>query len=425
MQVFVRVLLPLAALIPFSHTFAVAPKSPGEQVNTTSGLITGHPAPDYPSVSEYLGIPFAEPPIAELRFAPPTPYISKGPIKADKQPLSCPQSPGSYNYSLPQPAQELLGNKGSFANHTSEDCLYLNVWTKRANDSAAKKAILIWFYGGGFHSGGASDNTEQGALFAGEQDVVIISFNYRLGIFGFPGVGVSQNLALLDQRLLVEWVRDNAAAFGGDPTRIALFGHSAGGASIDYYSYAWKDDPIVAGTVPMSGTATSFGHRTAETGLEAWGLTAELLGCGNSDSTSTSVVISCMRQKTTEQVFNASLEAGNNLTATLPTLAQFYVSTTGIWSPTTDNVTVFANYSTLGQEGMFIQRPILTGSNSDEACLFTERGQLPLADDPLTTETVFTCPINWAAIYRASANLPTWKYLWLGTFNSCFRKASC
>lgn len=177
---------------------------------------------------------------------------------------------------------------------------------------------------------GASDGAEQGVLLAGEQDIVMINFNYRLGIFGFSGVGVKQNLGLLDQRLLVEWVRDNAAAFDGDPTRITLFGHGAGGASVDLYSYAWRDDPIVAGTTPMSGTATSFGHRTAKTGLEAWELTAKLLDYEDSKSTSNSAVMNCMRQKTTEQVFNASLTAGDNLTAILPTLEQFYVSTTGI-----------------------------------------------------------------------------------------------
>ena len=92
------------------------------------------------------------------------------------------------------------------------------------------------------------------------------SSSYRLNIFGFPGSpNATQNLGLLDQRLAVEWVRDNIAGFGGDPTRITLFGQSAGGASVDYYSYAWTSDPIVAGFIPESGTAFGLGGQvTAE-----------------------------------------------------------------------------------------------------------------------------------------------------------------
>lgn len=255
----VTLLLPLAAVTTFSQVLAIAvpptsgpinvgqqvsstwgpwgPNGVGKQVNTTSGLVTGHPASGYPSLSEYLGIPFAEAPVGGLRFAPPNPYTDKGPITANTQPLSCPQQPSSYNYSLPQPAQYILGNSGSFANNTSEDCLFLNVWAPSSDTSTALKPVMIWIFGGGYHGGGASDASEQLALFAEEQDLVMVNFNYRLGIFGFPGAsGLQQNLGLLDQRLAVEWVRDNIAAFGGDPVQITLFGHSAGGASTDLYN---------------------------------------------------------------------------------------------------------------------------------------------------------------------------------------------
>ena len=97
----------------------------------------------------------------------------------------------------------------------------------------AAKPVLVWLYGGGFHSGGICDASEQGALWAAEQNVVIVSINYRLNIFGFPGApGLRQNLGLLDQRLAIEWIRDDIHAFGGDPRRLVLFGHSAGGVSM-------------------------------------------------------------------------------------------------------------------------------------------------------------------------------------------------
>lgn len=107
-----------------------------------------------------------------------------------------------------------------------------------------------------------------------------------------------------------------------------------------------------------------------------------------------------MLQKSTEQIFNASLQAADQVVASLSTVDQGYIGVTGIYSPTTDDVTVFANYSILGQQGQFTKLPILTENNNDEACLFTERGQFPVSDDPLVNEGIFTCPINWDATYR-------------------------
>lgn len=113
-----------------------------QQVNTTSGLVNGLPAPDYPSVNAYLGVPFAEPPLTDLRFAPPSPYIAKDPINADTLPLSCIQSPSEFNYSLPEPARGLIGGGGDFANHASEESLYLNVWTRFSNTKDLKPVLI-------------------------------------------------------------------------------------------------------------------------------------------------------------------------------------------------------------------------------------------------------------------------------------------
>ena len=89
-----------------------------------------------------------------------------------------------------------------------------------------------------------------GQYFAADEDVVVVTLNYRLGIFGFPGApGEAQNLGLRDQRLAVEWLRDNVSAFGGDPDRITIFGHSSGALAVDTWAYAYNDDPIVAGMI--------------------------------------------------------------------------------------------------------------------------------------------------------------------------------
>lgn len=162
---------------PYSEYAATTNSTIGKPVNTTSGSITGHADQLYPAVSEYLGIPFAQPPINGLRFSPPQPFNGTTPIIANTQPLSCVQKPSSPNYSLPLDFVNMDLESGLYANHTSEDCLYLNVWTKYPALGAPLKPVLVWIYGGGFHGGGANDLTEQGGVFAEQQDVVIVNFN--------------------------------------------------------------------------------------------------------------------------------------------------------------------------------------------------------------------------------------------------------
>lgn len=96
-------------------------------------------------------------------------------------------------------------------------------------------------------------------------------FCYRLGVLGFSGApGIPQNVALLDHHSVVEWVRDNIAGFGGDPLRIVIFGQSAGGSAVDYYSFAWREDPIMAGLISQSGTSLSFNPNTVEYAQRIW-----------------------------------------------------------------------------------------------------------------------------------------------------------
>jgi cholinesterase len=124
----------------------------GQAVDTTSGTVVGHAAKNAPAVSEYLGIPFAVPPVGKLRWTAPQPFPkSAQPIQAAKFGAECPQ-----------------GGKGS------EDCLTLNVWTK-PQSGEKKKAVLVWIYGGGFTSGSTSSPTYNGAHFADKQDVVLVS----------------------------------------------------------------------------------------------------------------------------------------------------------------------------------------------------------------------------------------------------------
>lgn len=117
----------------------------GMTVDTTSGQVIGHANPTYPYVSEYLGIPFAEPPVGNLRFQPPKPYSSNhSVIKAAGQPPSCPQARPKANYSQPQDFIDYTLYYGTYANNTSEDCLFLNIWTKYPFPGAALKPVMVW-----------------------------------------------------------------------------------------------------------------------------------------------------------------------------------------------------------------------------------------------------------------------------------------
>lgn len=135
--------------------------------------------------------------------------------------------------------------------------------------------------------------------------------SYRLSILGFPGNPDAQgNLAFLDQRLAMEWVRDNILSFGGDPARITLFGQSAGSSSTDYYAYAWTEDPIAAGIILESGTTFSFGLPYSQSQAAAnWYGVATNLGCGNA-STDSTTVMSCMRNVTVDSILNAVPNTG-------------------------------------------------------------------------------------------------------------------
>ncbi|KAI7186839.1 hypothetical protein KC324_g7053, partial [Hortaea werneckii] len=194
-------------------------------------------------------------------------------------------------------------------------------------------------------------------------------------------------------------------AFGGDPKQITIFGESAGAASVDYYNYAYTKDPIIAGSIGESGTATSFGNKLPSTAAKNWFEVAERVGCNSSDKAQ---VLKCMRS---DKVSMADLITAENkglsgLEAVL-----------GLFGPTIDNKTVFSNYTELAQEGRFIRKPYITGSNSFEAGLFI----LLTAQDNFTQPTsfwedfnqnTFICPATTAAEFRARNRVPAWRYVY-------------
>lgn len=253
----------------------------GLQVSTTSGQIQGTIDPSLPNVRQFLGIPYAKPPTGDRRWAPPELLDDQdAQISAVELPPSCMQSlstasPSVYNKDVLEFNLQGLNRTGTI----SEDCLTASVWAPANGQSGLP--VLIFVYGGGFQTGGQDVPYQIPAQWVSRtQDHIVVSFNYRLNIFGFPNAAglEDQNLGLLDQRAFVQWCEKNIAAFGGDTSRMVLWGQSAGSISVDMYNFAYPDDPVVGGFIMDSGTAES-GLVSLDTPHSNFTFVAASVGC--------------------------------------------------------------------------------------------------------------------------------------------------
>jgi len=216
------VLLTFSLTVAAASVYAALPT----QIQTQSGLVEGTTSADG-NVRAYEGIPFAAPPVGNLRWQRAQPVAAwEGVRKATAFGPRCMQAP---IYS-----DMIFRDSGP-----SEDCLYLNVWTA-AKSASAKVPVMVWIYGGGFAAGASSEPRQDGSKLA-EKGVVVVSMNYRLGVFGFfahPDLTkespehASGNYGLMDQASAIDWVHKNIAAFGGDPDNVTIFGESAGSISV-------------------------------------------------------------------------------------------------------------------------------------------------------------------------------------------------
>jgi para-nitrobenzyl esterase len=213
------------ALVVLVVALGVSARAAG-QVRTDTGSVEGTASADG-KVRIFKGIPFAAPPVGDLRWKAPQPAPHwTGVKKATEFGARCMQG-------------NIFGDMAFRDSGPSEDCLYLNVWTP-ATSANAHLPVMVWIFGGGFAAGSTSEGRQDGAVLA-KKGVVVVSMNYRLGIFGFfshpeldreSGRNASGNYGLLDQVAALQWVRQNIAAFGGDPGNVTIFGESAGSFSV-------------------------------------------------------------------------------------------------------------------------------------------------------------------------------------------------
>ncbi|CAI4214368.1 unnamed protein product [Parascedosporium putredinis] len=414
-----------AALLSASASFAEAQRLsewiPGQLVNTTSGPVLGQASAWQPLVSEYLGVPYAQPPVGALRFAAPAALKrdaanASEPFAATAYGASCPvninSTPGA-KVSYRSFAETLLGRLAQLDDVFDEDCLKINVWTApqigcegQKGNRKSKKAVMVWIYGGGFNSGSSTNAGYNGARLAAEHDVVVVSMNYRTNIFGFPRADFlpDLNLGLLDQRLAVEWVRDNIEKFGGDPSRITLFGQSAGGASVDYYTLAWLKDPIAHAFIAQSGMATD---QVPSANISAgWYTASQALGCGGVDAGK--ATLECMREKPWQDIMAALEKRG-----VTPNLGQ------GGFGPTVDEKVVFANVTGRRREGMFIRQPMLVGNTGEEAAfyrLLAAANGRNSSGPEIDSVNLIRCGPGPVAASRVAQGVPAWRYVYEGEY---------
>jgi para-nitrobenzyl esterase len=333
----------VAVLLLSSALAAQTPKP----VRAQAGLVQGTV---HDGVTVYLGIPFAAPPLGDLRWRAPQPVASWiGVRQADTFAPGCMQTP-IVNRSL-----------GIEAVPVSEDCLYLNVWTP-AKSPRDRLPVMVWIYGGGFSIGATSMATYNGENLA-KKGVVFVSVAYRVGAFGFlahPQLSAEQgghsgNYGLLDQIAGLQWVKRNIAAFGGDPNRVTIFGESAGGISVSMLAASPLAKGLFQGAISESGGSFAPARLSNEGGENVPPLkVAE----SNGESFLSKLGASSIAEA-------QKMPADAILKATPRGLG-------GFW-PVFDGYVLLGDQYDLYESGRYNHTPVLIGSNADEGALFVAK----------------------------------------------------
>jgi para-nitrobenzyl esterase len=291
-------------------------------VETTGGAVRGVRDGD---TWAYLGIPYAAPPVGPLRFAPP----------AAPEPWAGIRDAGALGPWCPQ-LQD-----GAYVG--DEDCLFVNVWVP---DAGADRPVMVWIHGGGNSIGSASDPIYGGGRLAESGEVVVVTINYRLGQLGWlahPDLGEG-NWGLLDQVAALRWARANAAAFGGDPDNVTIFGESAGGRNVCTLLATPDAAGLFDRAIVQSG-ACKFLESLAEAEAQGAAVAGEL-GC-------TGDVAACLRAATAEEVVNALPSDVGTLGASL-------------YGPVIDGDLLPEQPEAAIRGGRHHAVPLLVGANADE-----------------------------------------------------------
>lgn len=286
---------------------------------TTSGRLVGDC--DNSKVYKYLGVPYAKPPVGPLRLADPQPFLKDLSVTTitTKLPPSCPQLETS---------------------NISEDCLYLNIYAPATNGI---KPVLFWIHGGSNHQGSSSDPIFDGTTFAERENVIIVTYNYRLGVLGFFDDGRNTNFAVKDTILALKWVKTNIQRFGGNSTRITVFGNSSGGALIRALLASPSARGLVTNAIFQSDPQ-NFGFNNRETSRDLIGKSLlSILGCSN---------LECVKNKSLNEIISAQYNLLANSSSSFPS----HVNKAYLFGPVIDNQILFKDYGNSLKDGSLVNK---------------------------------------------------------------------
>ena len=347
------------ALAALAIVLLSATSSEARSLRIDGGQITDVAA-DAAGIRVFKGIPYAAPPVGELRWKAPQPVPAWKAIRAaDEWGQRCVQS-------------NRLGELDPLNKRMDEDCLYLNVWTSAKSDGATLP-VMVWIHGGSNANGAGSQPDYDGSALA-RKGVVVVTFNYRLDVFGFlahpdltkeSGTNSSGNYALLDQIAALRWVQNNIRAFGGDAHRVTVFGESAGAFDISLLMASPLAKGLFARAIGESGGALTpippFGPKPLKIGEQDGVKFAQALGANSAGE---------MRAKSAQEILDAA--AKNPITYGFGVV---------------DGYVVPEHPATIYAEGKQNPVPLLVGWNADEGSYFAARLKPP-ADGPAYVERV-------------------------------------
>lgn len=393
-----------------------------------SGITTQIPTSNT-TVHKFLGVPFAAAPVGDLRFDLPQPP----PVWGNTTVLNA-TAYGSACMQANEASTLLVGQ--------SEDCLYLNIFapatpTPPTGPDSGGRVVMVWIHGGGLVAGSAAEADFDGSSFAAHQDVIIVTINYRLNVFGFvntPALPLtSQNLGLYDQRQALAWVRDEIAAFGGDPDKVTVFGESSGSTSVSRLVETMVEDTPFRAAIMESGwvDTTPFMNEYDVYGPDAWDTLVAGINC-TSASNSTADEFACVKAADAETIYEyLNINSGVLFTAI------------------SDNVTEYSAPYYERLRGNIAKVPIMTGTNAQEGTLWTtsytldeEIEQFPelapirdalaaayvvggndsaipngwYANAALDTDAEYVCPTSLATSQTVDLGVPVWRYYYNATF---------
>lgn len=323
-----------------------AEDAPTPDVATASGPVRGLVGD---GVARFLGIPFAAAPVGALRWQPPQPPPHwSAPLEANHVGAVCPAGP-----------------RGVFASPSeTEDCLFLNLFAPATAGARAALPVMVWIHGGGLYSG--SGNDYDGSWLARRGQVIVVTFNYRVGALGFfshPAINAEghafANYGIMDQQAALRWVRDNIARFGGDPARVTIFGQSGGGTSVMANLVSPASKGLFTRAINQSGTHIEI--YPPEVALKAAADFASQAGCADQSA-------ACLRGLDVRAVLAHQGGIVKNLVNGFPVVDGTIIPRTA-----------FAAF----RSGKFNQVPILTGLVADEQAFFLPEatGGAPLDAD--------------------------------------------